>query len=104
MTIDCLDWRDFLARWDRQETLFYVDPPYYGTEGYYRAAFPRADHEALADLLSGLKGRFVLTMNDSPATRAIYGGLGSLESVDLTYTAAGGGGAKRAAEIIVTRL
>ena len=31
--------------------LFDVDPPYYGTEGYYRAAFPRADQEALAELL-----------------------------------------------------
>lgn len=102
--IDCLDWRDFLTRWDRPETLFYVDPPYYGTERYYRADFPRADHEALAALLRGLKGRFILTMNDSPETREIYGGLGVVESVDLTYTARGGKGAVRAREIIVSRL
>ena len=103
VTVECLDWRDFLTRWDRPETLFYVDPPYHGTENYYRAAFPRADHEALSALLSGLKGRFILTMNDSPETRAIYGGLGKVEAVDLTYTAAGGRGAKRAGEIIVSR-
>ncbi|MBG0796867.1 DNA adenine methylase [Methylocystis sp. L43] len=105
VTIDCLDWREFIARWDRPETLFYVDPPYYGTEGYYRAAFPRADHEALAALLRGIKGRFVLTMNDSKETRAIYRETGGrIERAELTYTAAGGSGAKRAAEIIVSRL
>jgi DNA adenine methylase len=105
VTIDCLDWREFITRWDRPETLFYVDPPYYGTEGYYRAAFPRADHEALAALLRGIKGRFLLTMNDSKETRAIYRETGGrIDRAELTYTAAGGSGAKRAAEIIVRRL
>ena len=33
VTIECLGWADFIARWDRPETLFYVDPTYYGTEG-----------------------------------------------------------------------
>lgn len=104
VTIDCLDWAEFLRRWDRPETLFYVDPPYYGTEGHYEAVFPRANHEALAALLRGLKGRFILTMNDCPETRAIYGGLGRLEAVELTYTAGGGRAPKRAGEIIVSRL
>jgi DNA adenine methylase len=103
--IECADWRDFIARWDRPETLFYVDPPYYGTESYYRAAFPRTDHEALAGLLRGIKGRFILTMNDSKETRAIYREAGGrIDRAELTYTAAGGSGAKRAAEIIVRRL
>jgi DNA adenine methylase len=102
VTIDCLDWAEFIRRWDRPETLFYLDPPYYGTEAHYEASFPRGDHEALATLLRGIKGRFILTMSDSPETRAIYGGLGRIEAVELTYTAAGGRGAKRAGEIIVS--
>jgi len=104
VTIECLDWRDFLARWDRKETLFFVDPPYYGTERYYAAPFPRADHEALAAHLSGLKGRFLLTMNDCPETRAIYGGLGRLQSVELSYQAGGAGKTTRAREIVVHTL
>lgn len=104
VTIDCLDWAEFIRRWDRPETLFYLDPPYYGTEGHYEARFPRADHETLAALLRGLKGRFILTMSDSSETRMIYGGLGQLDTVELTYTAAGGKGARRAAEIIVSRV
>lgn len=35
VTIECLDWREFLRRWDRPQALFFVDPPYYGTERYY---------------------------------------------------------------------
>lgn len=101
VTIECLGWADFIARWDRPETLFYVDPPYYGTEGYYRASFPRADHEALAALLKGLKGRFILTMNDSRETRAIYGSIGKVQRAELTYTAGGRAKARRAVEIIV---
>lgn len=101
VTIECLGWAEFIGRWDRPETLFYVDPPYYGTEGYYRASFPRADHEALAALLRGLKGRFILTMNDSRETRAIYGSIGKVQRVELTYTAGGADKARRAGEIIV---
>jgi DNA adenine methylase len=104
VTIDCLDWAEFVRRWDRPETLFFLDPPYYGTEGVYQARFERTDHEALAGLLGGLKGRFILTMSDSVETRAIYGGLGEIEAAAVTYTAAGGRGGKRAGEIIVSRL
>lgn len=53
VTIECLDWRDFLSRWDRPETLFFLDPPYYGTEDYYgKGLFPPADHEAMAAALA----------------------------------------------------
>lgn len=104
VTIECLDWREFLNRWDRPETLFYLDPPYYGTEGYYQAPFPKEHHEALAAHLKALQGQFVLTMNDCPETRAIYQGF-ALSAVELTYTAGGGRkGGKSAGEIIVSNL
>jgi len=68
VTIECLDWRDFLVRWDRPHTLFFLDPPYYGAEGYYGAAlFNRDQHEAMAEALSTLKGHFILTLNDLPS-------------------------------------
>ena len=41
VTIECLDWRAFIERWDRPYALFYLDPPYHGTEGFYAAKFPR---------------------------------------------------------------
>lgn len=102
VTIECLDWRDFFARWDRPGALFYLDPPYMGTEHVYGAGlFPRTDHEDLAALLSRLKGRFLLTMNDVPEARAIYGRF-HLETADLTYAVGGGQNTKLAREIIVS--
>jgi hypothetical protein len=58
VTVECLDWRAFLGRWNRPGTLFYLDPPYWGTEDYYRASFPPADQAALPEALRDLKGRF----------------------------------------------
>ncbi|MFT4097119.1 MAG: DNA adenine methylase [Rhodoblastus sp.] len=102
VTIECLDWRVFFQRWDRPDALFFVDPPYLGSEHFYgRDLFPPADHVALAAVLRGLKGRFILTMSDTPEARAIYGGF-AVETADLTYSVRGGDRTTAAREIIVT--
>jgi DNA adenine methylase len=89
--IECLPWEEFLRRWDRPGTLFYVDPPYWGSEHYYgRDLFKPADHERLAAALKGLHGRFILTLNDVPEIRALYR-WARLEEASLTYTASGAG-------------
>jgi DNA adenine methylase len=63
--------------------------------------FPPADHEALATVLRGLKGRFILTLNDTPQARALYAGC-RIETAGLSYSLAGSGKSKRVREIIVT--
>ena len=41
--IECLDWADFIRRYDRLSTLFYLDPPYFGREDDYgKGLFARA--------------------------------------------------------------
>jgi DNA adenine methylase len=35
--IECLPWSDFVARYDSPTTLFYLDPPYWGSETDYGA-------------------------------------------------------------------
>lgn len=72
-TIECLDWRDCLARYDRATTFFYLDPPYYGYEDQYgRGLFQRADLADLAAALEQVRGRFILSINDLPQTREIF--------------------------------
>lgn len=103
VTIECLGWRDFLVRWDRPGALFFLDPPYWGSEDYYgKSMFPRTDHEDLAGVLKGLKGRFILTMSDRPETRAIYGRAGRIETAELSYQVSGGDNTRGAREIIVS--
>ncbi len=70
VTIEHLDWRDLLARYDRPSVLFYLDPPYQGCEQEYgKGVFRPEDFTELAERLHTLRGRFVLSINDSPEMR-----------------------------------
>lgn len=46
--IECLPYEEFLDRQDKPDTLFYLDPPYYGTETYYKDFFTKDDFQKLA--------------------------------------------------------
>ena len=104
VVIECLDFREFIPRYDRPATLFYLDPPYWGSESIYgKELFRRADYEVLADLLSHLKGRFILSLNDRAEVRETFARF-RLERVQTTYTIAGRGRgrANRARELLIT--
>lgn len=101
VVIECLPWSDFVARYDSPTTLFYLDPPYWGSETDYGAGvFMRADFIRLAAHLSAIAGRFILSVNDVPETREAFARF-SIESVATRYTIAGGKWSD-VAEIIVT--
>ncbi|MEQ8747362.1 DNA adenine methylase [Pyruvatibacter sp.] len=72
VVIECLPWDAFIDRYDRPGALFYLDPPYWGAEGDYGKVFARDDFKRLAAKLAGLKGRFILSINDTPDTRAVF--------------------------------
>lgn len=102
VVIECLDFRAFLQRYDSPETLFYLDPPYWGSEGDYgKHLFRRQDFQRLSDILTGLRGQFVLSINDVPEIRDLFA-WARIEEVQTTYTignAAGSRGAR--AELII---
>lgn len=98
--IECLPLAAFMERWDRPGTLFYCDPPYWGSEDYYgRGMFPKPEFEAFAEHLKRLKGRFIVTLNDCPEVRALFD-WACLETADIAYTLSGGSTAAR--ELIIT--
>lgn len=100
VTIENLDWSDFLDRYDRPETLFYLDPPYFGNEtDYGGGVFARGDFARLAERLGSIAGRFVLSLNDRPEVRGIFGAF-RIVDVPLTYTIRGGEG-KQVREVII---
>lgn len=101
VTIERLPWSDFVKRYDRPGTLFYLDPPYYGSEDDYgRDMFGRAEFEAMAEQLRGVRGRFVLSLNDHPEVRRIFAGF-NFRDERLSYTV-GSGPAKSVGEVIIT--
>lgn len=98
--IECLPYAEFIARYDRPGTLFFVDPPYWGSEHYYgRGLFGRPDFEALAMALRAVEGRFIMTVNDVPELREMFS-WAKVETAELTYTV-GSNKAKAAREIII---
>lgn len=101
VVIEQLPYQACIARYDRPGTVFYLDPPYWGCERDYGAdAFARTDFEQLAAQLAGIRGRFLMSINDTPGVRATFGAF-QLRAIETTYTVAKGPAAK-AAELLVS--
>ncbi|QNU66906.1 DNA adenine methylase [Ruminiclostridium herbifermentans] len=64
VVIENKDFENLIKVYDNPYTLFYLDPPYYGTEKYYQAQFSQDDHERLYKILTGIKGKFILSYNN----------------------------------------
>lgn len=85
VVIENLDWLAFIDRYDRPETLFYLDPPYHRNEDDYgKGLFGRDQFAVMAERLARMKGRFILSINDTPEMREVFGRF-AVESVGLTY-------------------
>ncbi|MDR0769933.1 MAG: DNA adenine methylase [Burkholderiales bacterium] len=101
VTIECLPYGDFIERYDRKTTLFYVDPPYYRCEDYYgKGLFERADFERLAELLAGISGKFILSLNDHAEVRRIFAAF-KITPVKLRYSV-GSGNDKTFGELLIS--
>ena len=101
VTIENLDFEACIRRYDRPDTLFYLDPPYWGSEDYYgKALFGRADFERLASALTGLQGRFILSLNDTQGVRETFSAF-EMEPVRTRYFVSGGAGAKEVGEVLI---
>ncbi len=73
VNVECLSYSEVIARYDGADTFFYIDPPYWDCEDYYGAGvFSREDFTKLAEQLAGLKGKFLLSLNDTPGVRETF--------------------------------
>ncbi|WP_018250769.1 DNA adenine methylase [Sphingomonas melonis] len=101
VVIEQLDFGVFIQRYDRAGMLFYLDPPYWGCEtDYGQDVFGRADFARLAGQLAGIKGRFLLSINDAPGVREVFARFTMVEA-STTYTI-GVAASTRAAELIIS--
>jgi DNA adenine methylase len=63
--VENMDFADVINKYDSPSTYIYLDPPYWKTENYYsNHDFDRQDHERLANVLHGVKGKFSLSYYD----------------------------------------
>ncbi|EAN6582747.1 DNA adenine methylase [Salmonella enterica] len=81
--IEHLDWNQCIERYDRPHTLFYCDPPYWGTEGY-GVEFGLENYDHMAELARSTKGKMIISVNDIPEMRQAFNGL-NIQTVDISY-------------------
>lgn len=90
-----------ITRFDRPTTFFYIDPPYYHCENDYgKGIFKREDFEKLRNILSGVKGKFIMSINDVPEIRALYKEF-RIEQVTTQYSASAKGTKKGIKELLI---
>lgn len=99
--IENLSWEACIAKYDREHTLFYCDPPYWGTEGY-GVDFGLEQYTRMAALAKSIKGNMIISVNDIPAMREAFSGL-QMERVEINYSVGGVGRSKAKADELVIR-
>ncbi|GER92694.1 hypothetical protein A45J_0412 [hot springs metagenome] len=108
--IENLSFDRLINNYDRKGTLFYCDPPYMvclekpGGKHYYQYTFTEADHVRLKDILSNIRGRFILSYDDHPEVRKLYRKFNIKETDPVLYSINNRGGvpARKRRELIVT--
>jgi len=97
--LENLPYEKVLKHFDRPETLFYLDPPYYQRK-LYRFNLEPEDFDEMVKCLASLKGKFVLSLNDVPEVRRIFKQF-KFREIDLHYTAQKIAG-RRYKEVLIT--
>lgn len=102
VTIEQLDYAEVIRRYDGDRTLFYLDPPYDETTGY-GLEFGREDYVAMAAQLATIRGKFILSINDTPFVRASFAAF-SIDEIETSWSVstAVAGRAKRVTELIIS--
>ncbi|MDO5125236.1 MAG: DNA adenine methylase [Ruminococcus sp.] len=72
VVIENKDFENLIKVYDRENALFYCDPPYHKTERHYTVKFTDEDHLRLCNALHSVKGKFVLSYNDDDYVRDLY--------------------------------
>jgi len=83
-TIEHLGWVECIKKYDRPHTLFYLDPPYWGTQGY-GVDFGLEQYDVMASLARSIQGNMIISVNDIPEMRQAFSGL-HFETVSLKYS------------------
>lgn len=70
VTITKQDYLKVIKEHDSPNTFFFLDPPYEKSDNLYEDS--SIDYEEMNKVLKSLKGKFLLTINDSPLIRKIF--------------------------------
>lgn len=98
-TVENLSWHDCMRRYDRAHTFFYLDPPYWQTEGY-GVPFEFGEYERMATIMRECRGKVMLSINDHPDIREAFAGL-QIAELDIRYSVANARGTPQTSKELV---
>ncbi len=99
--VEHLPYAEVIRRYDRPGTFFYIDPPYWGCENDYgKGIWTREDFNRLAELLGGIKGKFLLSLGDNAEVRKLFKTF-KIDSVETFYSC-GREGRSKASEVLIS--
>lgn len=82
--IENMDYKEIIKRFDKKDSFFYLDPPYYETNnGTYRSG-KNINFEELKLTLDDIKGKWLLTINDNTYIRELFKNY-HIEEVKVQY-------------------
>lgn len=64
------DYKEIIRKYDSENTLFYIDPPYENSSRMYKHF--NVDYNELAEILKNIKGKFLLSINKNPLFLDIF--------------------------------
>lgn len=100
--IENQDFQKILQDFDKEGAFFYCDPPYYGSDTYYKASKDGFDHARLKNTLDQIKGKWLVSYNDCPEIRELYSSYTIIETPLISYTIGGNNSrGKKIREIVV---
>lgn len=74
VVIENQDFETLIRHYDRPNSFFYCDPPYFTSEYVYDCGFTWDDHLRLHRTLTNTQGKFLLSYNDCREIRQLYEG------------------------------
>lgn len=97
--LECIDALKVIDVYDSEQTLFYVDPPYYNANMGHYGGYKQSDFVNLLEALSNIKGKFILSSYPSDVLSDYIEKNGwKSESYDMHLAASKSG--KRKTEVI----
>jgi len=98
--IENLTWQDCISKYDKDDTFFYLDPPYLTSPCYKYNFESIKDFEDLHDKIKSIKGKFLLSLNDHPDIRRIFKDF-TIKALSISYSIHKGGRTE-GKELIIT--
>jgi len=90
-TIEHLSWDQVILKYDRPNTLFYCDPPYWQVEGY-GVEFCWDEYRKLKNMALSIKGNMIISINGHEDIRELFK---DFQSVEIKYQYTIGGANRR---------